>query len=231
MTEITLNRNEEQIIRMLQKHFFNLRQRQKQDIDITSLTDDLRFTLTFVNDSVMHPVPLLKKMGILVAKYGKQNKKLVGIHYQILQKHLFLPRTRTISSLHREGWKDADEKQRTVFIPFVGINFLKEWSILIYPEDTDLSRYIAENARLIASEELLQPKNANKNVDDILNNAGDQRFPLVAIQYEREFANFDLANYPPLNFGEKQNQKTNLGIVKGDTFEFVIGGKLEKVQT
>lgn len=253
--------NEERIIQMIQNHFNNIRQKQKQDRDTTSITDEIRFILTFTNDSVMHPAPLLKKMGIMIIRQkllplpslppliqtpqfqpqNKQpktvldpiqpilnrqdkhlsNKKLVAINYNLLTNQLNTQRNRIIIALQREGWHDYTEEQFTktdLLSPLIGTIAVKEWSLLFYPEDTNLSRYIAENPRIIASQESLQQSNDTSNNNNI--NQGDSNlkegnhFPLVSVHYERRFNDFDLASFPP------STEKPILSIFKADSFSF-----------
>ena len=258
--------NEERIIQMIQNHFNNIRQKQKQDRDSSLLTDEIRFILTFVNDSVMYPVPLLKKMGILIIKQkllplpslppliqnpqfqlqnqinsnmpqNKQqkllldpiqpiinrqdkhssNKKLFAINYTLLQSQINLQRNRIIISLQREGWHDYTEEQFTkldLLAPLIGSISVKDWSLLFYPEDTNLSRYIAENPRIIASQDSLQQVNdsTNNNSDSILK--AENQFPLVSVHYERCFNDFDLVSFPP------STEKPKLSFIKADSFSF-----------
>lgn len=264
--------NEERIIQMIQNHFSNIRQKQKQNHDLTSLTDEIRFILTFVNDSVMYPVPLLKKMGIIIIKQKllplpplppfikvppnyipqvqpqihlnnqtpqekqlkqilepvqpissrqekhQSNKKLIAINYLLLQNQVNIPRNRAISSLHREGWHDYTEEQFTkmdLLSPLIGAVSVKDWSLLYYPEDTNLSRYITENPRIIASQESLQQVNPNES-DNNQNNPSllaEYQFPLVSIQYERIFKSYDLVSFPP------NNETPKLSIAKADSFD------------
>lgn len=252
--------NEERIIQMIQNHFNNIRQKQKQNHELTLLTDEIRFILTFVNDSVMHPVPLLKKMGIIIIRQkllplpslppliqnpliqpnaqqnsnifinkpvqpilGRQekhqsSKKLIAINYTLLQNQLNIQRNRAITSLLREGWRDYNEEQFTkldFLTPLIGTIAVKEWSLMFYPEDTDLGKYITENPRIIASQESLYQVNDSRN-----NNQSEpplqaeNRFPLVSARYERRFDNFDLASFSPIT----ENPK--LSFCQADSFFF-----------
>ena len=222
------NYNDNQISELVRNHFFNLRESQRQNCNMTSLTDDIRFTVCFVNSSVVYPVPLLKKMGIIVIKGPK---KMIAINFLQIQYHLNLPRNKTMTSLHREGWKDADDSQRNQLGVLVGKINVKDWSLLLFPEDTNLAKYISENHRVLASEETMFVNNNKKNkVNTLMNNrTEDVVFPLVTVQYERDFFNMENANYPPdANFQKMpmQNlQRPNLQIVQCASFNCMIGNE------
>jgi hypothetical protein len=201
---------DEQISKMVRNHFSYLRQRQRQGVDLSTTTEDLRFILKFISDSVSHPVAVLQTMGII------NLKRYLAFNFDILQSFLVMSRTRILSTLSREGWKDADAASQTAISPIVGANELKNWTCLVIPDDTDLARDVIENARLAATE-------ADPGKIDGKTKAGPLVFPLVTLEYERDFFQNSLAIDPVI-----KTVRPKLVFERVESFELRVPKKTEK---
>ncbi|KAH0795650.1 hypothetical protein GPJ56_000529 [Histomonas meleagridis] len=139
----------------------------------------------------------------------------------MLQLQLMIPRNRTISSLHREGWKDAQEKYQNLVVPLVGENTAKDWLILVYPEDTEIAMYISQTPRLIATEANIRRSDINiqEAPKQQQNQNKESLFPLVSIQYERELFNTEVVDFIPLEEAVKTT-KPKMEIVMCQSYDF-----------
>jgi hypothetical protein len=114
-----------------------------------------------------------------------------------------IPRTRFVVALHREGWKDVtdDTSQLT---PLVGPTETKQWALMCYPEDSEIAREIMENPRLIATDSnLLTEAQIKATARRGIEHIPDVPFPLVAVQYERDLADFEVADFSPVDVKPK----------------------------
>jgi hypothetical protein len=189
-----------QICKMLRSHFSTLRQRQKQSTDsFWKATEDLRFTLKFVNDSVTHPVSMLQEMGII------NLRRSIAFNFDLLQLSLVIPRARFVVALHREGWKDTnDEASQRALAQLVGPGETKQWLLMCYPEDSEIAREIMENPRLTATETNLSTEAQIKaSARRVVEHSTEVPFPLVAVQYERDLADFEVADFCPVDIKPK----------------------------
>jgi hypothetical protein len=166
---------DEAICTMVRNHFGNLRQRQRQGMDLSTTTEDIRFILKFIGSSVPHPVAVLQTMGII------HFRRFLAFNFAALQANLVLSRTRIMSALYREGWKEADASAQLAIAPIVGEADVKEWACLVVPGDTDLARELIENAPLTAADAggADAPRCEARP-------ARAPRFPLVRVEYERD---------------------------------------------
>jgi hypothetical protein len=182
-----------QICKMLRSHFITVRQRQKQSTDsFWKATEDLCFTLKFVNDSVTHPVSVLQGMGII------NLRRSIAFNFDLLQLSLVIPRTRFVVALHREGWKEVTD-DASQLAQLVGPAETKQWALMCYPEDSKIAREIMQNPRLIATESNLSTEAHIRATE----HSADVPFPLVAVQYERDLADFEVADFCPVNVKPK----------------------------
>ena len=207
---MSISQSQEQICKMLRSHFNSLRQRQKQNRDVSSkITDDVKFVLKFVSDSVRYPAPILRAMGMILFKDCIAfNLNVLFIQLAITRRNSILP------SLHREGWKDVDKKVGQQLEELVGANEMKNWYVLEYPLDTEIHRDILENPGLMATGESLAEDKEGEQED-----SGEVSFPLVSIQYERVFEDFLVADFEPLEVATK---KRKMEIVKCEYMEFRV---------
>ena len=162
---------------MVRTHFSSLRQRQKQNRDLTTITDDVKFVIRFVGDSVPRPVPVLLEMGMIVLR------DYIAFNLVQLCTHLAItPKSSILMSLHRDGWKDVEGGVEKLIAPLVGENEVKNWSVLEYPVESEIGRLVMTNQAVMATETELKEdgKQDGAEVPD------DIEFPLVAIEYERE---------------------------------------------
>jgi hypothetical protein len=91
-----------------------------------------------------------------------------------------MARARIVAALYHEGWKDADAAAHAGVAQIVGDGDVKNWSCLIVPDGTELARELAENPRIAALE-----ARATMEVAKVA--PAKPIFPLVAIEYERDF--------------------------------------------
>lgn len=206
-----ITEGDEQICKMVRSHFSNLRQRQRQGVDLSTTTEDLRFMLKFISNSVTQPVTVLRKMGVI------NLRRCLAINLDILQTVLVMPRVRILNALYREGWKDDDPNSQLGILPIVGESEVKNWVCLIVPDDTKLIRDVIENMQLTATE-------ANQaQRGDPKEKTVQPRFPMVAIEYERDFHREAIAIEP-----EPQPAKPKLVMVKLEPLEFRVKKKSEE---
>ena len=179
--------SQENISIYLKNHFNNLREKQKQNRDLTSLTEDLKFTISFVNNSTTLPVPLLKLMGIICFK------EFLALNINLLQPLLTIYKIKIIPNLLKEGWKEFNLEKNDFFISLIGINQIKNWTFLKFPNNSEILNFFEKNLKLIANE-----KNIFNFNSDINENHVDALFPLVSIQYERVIDSFNIIDHKPL---------------------------------
>jgi hypothetical protein len=176
---VSLTSADEQICNLIRNHFSYLRQRQRQGIDPSTVTADVHFALKFVNDSVSHPATVLLTLGVI------NLRRQIAFNFTAFQSTIVLARTRIVTGLHRDGWKDADQSALALVRPIVGESQIKNWSCMVPPEDPEFTRDILQNARLIATEaNLAAPERA---AEPQPKPGGRSLFPLVSIEYERDF--------------------------------------------
>ena len=186
----------DQIRNYLINYFKTLRLKQKQNRDITALTDDILFVIRFVNESVSQPVFELKQMGIIILKSS------ICFNLDILSRHIYISQKQKIlSSLQRDGWRQATSEAFEELRHLIGENESKTWMIfeLPLPSNSEISSYINENPRLHASELSIN----TQNTPIIPPHKMPSYFPLVSIQYEREKASFNIFDY------DSQSDKAN----------------------
>lgn len=180
---------QDQLCRILRTHFNSLRQRQKQNRDLTTITEDVKFAIKFVGDSVPRPVPVLRSMGmILLRNHIAFNLNMLVTQLAITRKNGIL------ATFHRDGWKNANDEIIQQIIPLVGENDLKNWCVLEYPVESEISRELMANTSLLATETSISEDIKAADTDD----HGDVSFPLVSIRYERVFSECSVVDFAPL---------------------------------
>lgn len=211
--EIPLSKltNEEKICKTLQKYFSGLRNSQNNKLD---LTDNIRFAIKFINDSVARPVPVLESIGIIVI-----DEKTIAFNFLLMEPCLLVQRGLFKTFLNRNGWKDVDsEKYKQYLIKIVGENKLKYWMIFKPKSNSEVIKYLNENKRIISNEENRKQIINDKikcNEDDILS------YPLVSLEFEREFFNTNMVDFQPLEEMVK-NTKSKMEIVKCENYSIRI---------
>ena len=202
-----------QLCRMVRTHFNSLRQRQRQSRDLTTITDDVKFVIRFVGDSVPRPVPVLLEMGMIIVRdYIAFNLAQLSTHLAIVRKSSIL------LSLHRDGWKDVEGDTAKLIAPLVGENEVKNWSVLEYPVESEIGRLVMTNKAVMATEAELKEdgKQEGAEVPD------DIDFPLVAIEYERELVTGVCEITMELGQGPAVKKFVNGDIVKCEEMSFRV---------
>jgi hypothetical protein len=169
--------------------------------------------LKFISNSVTQPVAVLRAMGVI------NLRRCLAINLDILQMVLVMPRARILNALYREGWKDGDASALLGIRPIVGESEVKNWVCLTVPDDTEIIRDVIENMQLTATE----ANSANHPQRGDPKEKAAPRFPMVAIEYERDFHREAIAIEP-----EPQPQKPKLVRVKGESLEFRMQKKAEE---
>jgi hypothetical protein len=188
-----LSPESQNVCKILHTHFNALRQKQKQSIELSSITDDIRFLLKFVLDSVKEPVMVLRIFGIIITR------QFVAFNLNSLQTHLcFASKGRVATALRRDGWKEADDTLKQQLFPLIGENEAKNWTALRFPEDAVAKDFM--DMRLIATEtnirrSMRDPRPLPMAYMPVPQNTG---FPLVAVRYERVYKDFEVADFKPL---------------------------------
>ena len=180
----------DQIRQYVIRYFKTLRLKQNQNRDITAITEDILFVIRFVNESVSQPVSELNLMGIVILKAGICfNLDTLSAHICITQKQKIL------SSLQRDGWRQATSEAYEALKQLIGENSIKNWIIfeLPLPEKSEITQYVNENPRLFATASSI----SMQNIPLIPPHQMPSYFPLVSIQYERENAYFDIFDFDP----------------------------------
>ncbi|KAH0795609.1 hypothetical protein GPJ56_000488 [Histomonas meleagridis] len=196
---------ENQAISIIQHHFLRLRQTENNK---SSLTEDISYTASFLNINVNDPVSVLKSMGIIF--FGPT----AAFNLSLLQSQVICCRAVVLSAFYQEGWTDVESKD-TNLSAVVGANQVKNWIVLKIPQQSNLTKLINENPRLIATE---QSFGLDHTPDEILIGPGmppqdvltEPHFPLVTIQYEWTFETHTIATFDPLENAVKNRKKLNI---------------------
>lgn len=210
----------EKFCTILRNHFNSLRQRQKQNRDQTTLTEDIRFLLKFVNDSVPNPIPILKAMGVI------NFRTFIAFNFTILQSQITFPKNRFIPSLLRDGWKDVTAENAENISLLVGVAFVKNWICFMFPTNSEIAKFLNESPRLIASEKTMNAKGLNDGIQAnyepySVETAAESLFPLVSIQYERVMDSFSITEFKPV-LKTEEIPKPNMSIFKAPPMSFRV---------
>jgi hypothetical protein len=209
MTAPAISEADERLCKILRGNFNSLRQRQKQGRENSTLTDDIRFTLQFINSSVNRPVAVLRVLGIIITP------TFVAFHLNALQSELCLAsKTRALSLLHRDGWKEADESCRRALFPLIGEPEAKNWYLMNFPDDSVAKDFL--DTRMIATEANINPTTQDRQ-NPTTPIQSDVIFPLVSIQYERVYEDMEVVDFKPLAKALEQNRK--LEIFRAESFQ------------
>ncbi|KAK8860749.1 hypothetical protein M9Y10_012414 [Tritrichomonas musculus] len=181
---------------ILQNEFMRLRRNQQKTQTDSKITDDLNFIAKYVNNNVSSPVPILKSLGILF--FGRT----AAFNLSILPALIICCRAKVMISLSKEGWTNVKSDQDTYLSSIIGYNQVKNWTVFNVPQKTNLSEYLEENQRLIATEHGFGLDHAPEEVligpglppQDILT---EPHFPLVSIQYELALETKKVADFQP----------------------------------
>lgn len=185
---------------ILQNEFMRLRriQQQQQQQTDSKITNDIHFIAKFVNNNASSPVPILKSLGILF--FGST----AALNLSILPALIICCRAKTIISLTKEGWIQIKGDNNINLSSIIGYNEVKNWTLYNIPQNTNLSEYLKENQRLIATEHGFGLDHAPEEVligpglppQDILM---EPHFPLVSIQYELKLETTKVIDLQPKN--------------------------------
>ena len=181
-------------------HFAALRSKQKQNRDISPLTDDIYFLVKFVNESVKEPIPALRSMGIIILNGA------MCFNLEKLCQLIYFSQTKIQTCFQRDCWYQGILEHCERLVQLIGEAESKKWKIyeLPPPDKSEITRYILQNMRLIATETSIKdeykPKLAAQRMD--------KNFPLVSIQYEREHASFSIFDYHPVTVKNFKIEKT-----------------------
>ena len=119
------NPYQEDFIRLyLSRHFAALRSKQKQNRDISPLTDDIYFLVKFVNESVKEPIPELKSMGIIIlngAMCFNLDELCQIIHFSQLQK--------IQACFQRDCWYQGISEHCERLVKLIGEAEAKKWKV------------------------------------------------------------------------------------------------------
>jgi hypothetical protein len=176
--------NADHVRQIIKSHFSSTRQPSQFSFDSSPITEDLRFLIRFVSDSVAHPVVVLRDMGII------NLQRWIAINPTVLQPYLARQRNRISQTLETEEWKREDEALPRL-TALIGADEVKNWNIWRYPTGVALERELMDNRRLAATPANLTPTDAGDTAEP-----PKMGYPLVSVHYEREFQRFVEAEIP-----------------------------------
>lgn len=178
----------EKIKQIIRGHFQNLRQKQTQNRELTTMGDDIKFLVKFINDSIYFPIPVLRAVGVIILK------NTIGFHQAVFPE--FIKNSRFKNKLMAEGWREIQGQQLDSLI---GAQNAKNYSLFEIPEISELYRYTLENPRVVATQETVNMpfKENSSHTNNSKISCLDTPFPLVSIQYEREQTSYNIFEYLP----------------------------------